>query len=304
MKVRQLGHLLFARKASWYIFAILYLAFATYYLRNAFGEQSFTESLRDHRVAIFLSIVLFQVSHILRALRIYIVSAFPIFQLKSFMLIQFFAFSLGNLFLPFSKEILFLFLFWIFFGRGLPRIAFSLVYIRIFDLIFVTSMFLARTNMGLSEKNTAVFLFFVAAITLTFLMLFMQRLLNILTVYFVKYQHSSFSLFMVGQLSKAQSTITHMKMHRSEKIFVTALLTLAVWVVEFFSVFVIMNSVYSEQWIETIQSLSTNILSGLRWQTFNSAPAYLFIYASFVGVSTALILFNLRKKSEISSHLR
>ncbi len=227
--------------------------------------------------------ILYLVAHLVRSLRFYFnISVGQDVSIKNSIFINFTSNSIGNVlfFVPFVKEILILTLSIFSKIKGIGRIIFVIIYIRIFDLIFAITLFLIFHNLGESHNYAFYFIFFTSFLALL-LLIFAYRIIEGVSYYCTKYHHNILTLKIVENLSSIKKFLRKKKCYEAENILLNILLTLSSWGLEMGALWLINGSI-----TETVDVILSNVASyfdlAARVEISNES-AFLFFILSLVS---------------------
>lgn len=254
---------------------LLAVGFSAFYL---FSQQEIGWSFYSLAAAI-----LYLAAHLVRSLRFYFnISVGRDVSIKNSVFINFTSNAIGNalFFVPFVKEILILTLSLFSKIKGIGRIIFVIIYIRIFDLIFAIALFLTFRNLGESQNYAFYFIFFISFLALL-LLIFAYRIIEGVSYYCTKYHHNILTLKIVENLSSIKKFLRKKKFYEAENILLNIFLTLLSWGLEMSALWLMNSSI-----TETVDVILSNVAfyfdRGMRVEISNE-PAFLFFILSLVS---------------------
>ncbi|HCJ12167.1 MAG: hypothetical protein A2Y14_05820 [Verrucomicrobia bacterium GWF2_51_19] len=213
-----------------------------------------------------VGVCLFILSHFLRALRLRITTALYSFSYKRALTVHFLSNTFGGVYpVPFLKDFSALWVAALSCPKDLPRIFFSLIYIRLFDIVAILFMlFLSQpTNQG------ALLLILLSIASFAFVaVLSFAMIADVGIEYGIKHLRSKTSLTLVRLLANTKSILFSMRIAELDRILVTGFLTIAIWFIEFLAIYV---SISQEGLRGIFESMA--FLTGTVSQTFRIESA-------------------------------
>lgn len=181
---------------------------------------------------ILFGALLYIVSQFFRAIRLRLMLASQDFKTKDAVATQFGSASLGNFLIPFAKDILACYLYFLINRKEISRILISLLYIRFFDLLVLSPLLFILVLSGSTLNQGIAFTVFAFMLVIFLVLLSLPNLSKFIVDFLIKYSHNQQSLFLVKFISHLKEVYLDMHLDRINKAFVIFLLTIVAWTFE------------------------------------------------------------------------
>ncbi len=275
------------RKLQFRIFLGLFAFFA-------FGYTLQNFDLLQKAATSFLAIIgalLYIVSQLVRAIRLRFMIASADFKTKDAIFTQFGSVSLGNFLVPFAKDLLACYLFFLANKEEISKIIISLLYIRFFDFLVISPLLFVWVLSGSAESQGIAFAVVAFMLGIFVLLLMLPSLSKLLIDFLIKYSHNSQSLFLIKFISGFQKVYSEMHLNKIDKIFIIFLFTIASWSIELCAVHLVSFLFNNVSWGNSYYSVIANVLTNIPFvATYNHNPAiYTVPYVVLILVSLVFL---------------
>ncbi len=247
------------------------------------------------KAAVYLPVIigalLYIVSQFVRAIRLRFMIASADFKTKDAIFTQFGSVSLGNFLVPFAKDLLACYLFFLANKEELSKIIISLLYIRFFDFLVISPLLFVWVLSGSAESQGIAFAVVAFMFGIFILLLMLPSLSKLLIDFLIKYSHNNQSLFLIKFISGLQKVYSEMHLNKIDKIFIIFLFTITSWSIELCAVHLVSFLFSNVSWGNSYYSVIANVLTNIPFvAAYNHNPEiYTVPYVALIIVSLVFL---------------
>ncbi|MFZ5376661.1 MAG: hypothetical protein ACOZAN_03275 [Patescibacteria group bacterium] len=267
----------------------VYFLWAIFYLLLNVNQSNFK--------LLFFSVLLYLLSHVFRAARIWLLMGVRGVGLKNIIFFQFVSASFGNVTLPLIKDFGLVALVSSYCKSCLLKTIAVMIYIRFFDLIILLPpLFLQAVTGSTSTLRANSTISLLLGVFIWFGIVLLPKILSIFLIYMVGKKHSSLSYYLVLAISHLQKIFKEIGINSAEKIFLMLSLTVLGWVTELYAVMTITSTGIDQAYPFVLDNVINNF--GLQYNNQYSSIYYAFVFICFC----ILIVFFTRNIQKLNRH--
>lgn len=251
----------------------------------------------DTSLLVIIGALLYIASQLFRAIRLRFMLASADFKTKDAITTQFGSVSLGNFLMPFAKDILACYLYFLTNNKDISRILISLLYIRFFDFLVISPMLFVLVLSGSTANQGIAFTVFAFMIVIFVLLLTLPNLSKFIRDFLITYSHNKQSLVLVKFISHLKDVYEDMHLDQINKAFMVFLFTISAWAFELVGIYFVSGLFDARSIEKSYYSVVSNVMTNMPFNNaFATNPELYNLPYLFLIVFTLVFLFTVRRK--------